>query len=327
MSGAANQGVVDVAAVLLTVGRERAARLLAHFEAEEVTMLSRQTDNLASLTQNHLNSVAQSFEQAFANGTGLLNPARSFTDILNETRADVLSPEEEVVPALPEPQNPWEKIALLDDQQIADYLSQELPVTSACVLSKLPPAKSAKVLKLFDPDLRGAAVRMMLDVKASQRMEDMLAERLTSELGDAPSPEAETGNWKAVASIINCFDEEDGNALTEQLKSATDEQTYDAVVGAIFRFDDIASLEADACTKLCGTVGNDLLTKALRDADDAISNALLSTLSPRARRMVESELETGAVPKEEEIADARRAIAQTALDMAAEGEITLPERS
>ena len=323
----AHKGVVDVAAVLLTVGRDRAARLLAHFEAEEVTLLSRQTDNLANLTQAHLNKVALSFETEFTKGAGLLNPGRSFTDILNETRADVLQqPEEDDIAEVEEATDPWKAIASLSDNQLLEFLTGENAVITAFILSKLPPEKAASVLKEFEPDERTETILLMMDVKATARMEEMLAKVLTNQFAGTEKEEGENENWQTVASIINCFDADDGDALTQSLKGSASEDGFEAVVQNIFRFDDIVSLEADACTKLCGAIDNGVLTTALHGASPEIAEALLSTLSPRARRMVDSELENG-TPKDAEIETARRSITQTVLALAKDDQLEMPDRA
>ena len=132
---------------------------------------------------------------------------------------------------------------------------------------------------------------------------------------------------KVIASIINCFDQEDGDALTNSLKGSLSEEALTSINQSIFRFEDIAILEAASCVQLCNSVEQSVLTTALIGADPTISEALLSTFSPRARRMIVSELESGSNLSDDEVKDARLSLSQSVLRLASEGQITLPDRT
>ena len=328
MSAPAHErGIVDAAAVLLSIGRERAARLLSHFDAEEVDLLSRQTDRLSNLTQEKLDEVARSFEREFARGAGLLNPGRSFRDILNETRNDSIENDiAEDAQTIEDEDDPWSFVAALSEKQLASYLADENMAIAAFVFSKLPAEKAAAVLKRFDGDARAQIVSLILKVKATPRMDAVICSKVSSDLAVSEDEDDSSESWKSVASIINCLDADEGDAITQLIKQSASPDAFEAVVGQLFRFDDIASMTAEACTALCGVVETSVLTVALHGADPALSEALLSTFSHRARRMVESELEASTNPKAEAIDQARRSVAQTALALAADGQLTLPPR-
>jgi flagellar motor switch protein FliG len=75
---------------------------------------------------------------------------------------------------------------------------------------------------------------------------------------------------------------------------------------------------------LLNDISGDVLTVALRGAPAEIRESVLSAISPRQRRMIESDLQsgtTGVNPRE--IAIARRAIAQEAIRLANSGQIQL----
>ena len=61
---------------------------------------------------------------------------------------------------------------------------------------------------------------------------------------------------------------------------------------------------------------------ALRGAEDELKESVLSSISQRTRRMIESELSAGKA-KPAEIEQARKSIAALALRMAEEGKIEL----
>ena len=62
---------------------------------------------------------------------------------------------------------------------------------------------------------------------------------------------------------------------------------------------------------------------ALNGADPDLRELVLSSLTTRARRMVETELDGGEPAPPRDVGKARRAIAETALELAERGEIEL----
>ena len=77
---------------------------------------------------------------------------------------------------------------------------------------------------------------------------------------------------------------------------------------------------------LLNDISGDILTMALRGASAEIRECVLSAISPRSRRMIESDLQTGTTGiNPREIAIARRAVAQEAIRLANAGQIQLKD--
>jgi flagellar motor switch protein FliG len=91
----------------------------------------------------------------------------------------------------------------------------------------------------------------------------------------------------------------------------------------LYSFEDLPRLTPAARTALMDQVPADKLVLALRGTDAAFQDVVLASLASRARRMVEAELASGDAGSARDVASARRAIAELALNMAAKGEIEL----
>src|SRR5262249_11837010 len=77
---------------------------------------------------------------------------------------------------------------------------------------------------------------------------------------------------------------------------------------------------------LLNDISSDILTVALRGASAEIRESVLASISPRQRRMIESDLAVvGAPINPREVAIARRAVAQEAIRLANSGQIQLKE--
>jgi flagellar motor switch protein FliG len=93
----------------------------------------------------------------------------------------------------------------------------------------------------------------------------------------------------------------------------------------LFAFEDILLLTQKARVTLFDGITSELVTAALRNAEPAMVESVLSSIGARSRRMIESELgsEAGNLSAED-IARARKSIATTAIKLAGEGAFELP---
>lgn len=157
-----------MAAVLVSLGRERALKLLAWFEPDEVAYLGEKAGALGSIDREKLSALTRTFERDFAAGTGLLHGGRSFGSILEETRgeeADVGSDEYDEPP--PPPPDPWADIGALAVPDLSAFLKTEGVALSAITATRLGAAKAAALLAAFDPAHRAGVMAAMVSAKPS----------------------------------------------------------------------------------------------------------------------------------------------------------------
>ena len=82
-------------------------------------------------------------------------------------------------------------------------------------------------------------------------------------------------------------------------------------------------MPGSARTAVFDQVPIERLVLALRGTDATFQAAILSALASRSRRMVEAELQAGSTAPARDVAEARRAIVDTVLKLAAKGDIEL----
>ncbi|MCC6205481.1 MAG: flagellar motor switch protein FliG, partial [Hyphomicrobiales bacterium] len=93
----------------------------------------------------------------------------------------------------------------------------------------------------------------------------------------------------------------------------------------LFAFEDVERLTQKSRVALFDGLSTELVTLALRNAEPALAEAILSSIGARSRRMIESELAMGSDGIQSvDILRARRTIASTAIRLAGEGTIELP---
>jgi len=317
------------AAILVAMGKPSASKLLKFFKQEELKALVEGARLLRTISQADLEKIVAEFEAEFAEGAGLMDSSDQMDTILNET----LSPEEmnalmgvdQPVAMENGPPPVWPDVEKADPAKIATFLTEEHPQTAALVLSKLSPGAAANVLLVLDRDVRSEVVKRMMSMAtipevATGIIEDQLRARLLSENA---TRDTSAGQIR-VASVLNEMDKDKLDEVMQELEhsGAPDVQGLRA---RLFAFEDIVQLTQKARVALFDSISTELVTLALRNAPPALTEAVLSSIGARARRMIESELGQGSDSvNAADITRARKAIAAGAIRMAREGAFELP---
>lgn len=316
------------AAVLVAMGKEPASRLLKFFKQDELRALVDAARMLRTIPQSELERIVAEFEEEFAEGAGLLDSGDTMETIINES----LSPAEmnalmgiETVETFLEELPPvWPLVEKLDPALIGNFLAAEHPQTAALVLSKLAPQAAANVLLVLDKAARGEIIKRMMTLAeipepAVKMIEDQIRERL---LVDTGTKDNSAGQVR-VANVLNEMDKSRLDEVILDLEaSGTD---LEGVRSRLFSFEDIVLLTQKARVTLFDGISTELVTTALRQADQSLVEAILSSIGARARRMIEAELasDPGNIGPDD-ISKARKSIASTAIKLAGEGAFELP---
>ena len=270
--------------------------------------------------------LVKQFEDSFAEGAPVSEAAQRFEGLLREAlpqdEADAVF-EERVQPQLVQ-ESVWAGLARLPIEGLQAYLADQHPQIIAYIVSKLPSDLAARIFVGLPPQLRSAVVQRSLHIgnvapAAADLLEDVLRRDLLGR-SDAGPVKAHHGQ---IANIFNQLDRQEMEELMASLKDLSQDD-ISRIKAKLFNFEDIERLSQRARLLLFDDVQTEQIATALRGADAALQETVLSSLSARGRRMVESELaaEQGNITSQN-IADARRVIARIAIDLSERGIITL----
>lgn len=321
-------GVQKAAAILVAMGKPAAGRLLKFFKQEELKGLIEGARMLRSIPQSELERIVSEFESEFTEGAGLIDSGDALDTIIAET----LTPEE--VEAIVNPRLAgiidttlplWPQVEALESRTLSAFLASEHPQTVALVLSSISAQAAAPVLLALDKAVRGDVVKRMLALgtvtpAARRLLEDGLRLRL---INAKPAPSGEAGQLR----IVNLLNELDKTELNEVMADfeAAGGSNVETIRSKLFSFEDVLFLSQKSRVALFDGLSSDIVTNALRGASAELTEAVLSALGARARRMIESELssDSGNVSAGD-VARARRTIASSAVKLSAEGSLELP---
>jgi flagellar motor switch protein FliG len=181
------------------------------------------------------------------------------------------------------------------------------------------------VLVTLDKPTRGEVIKRMMSMTsvpdtALKIVEDQIRERL---LVEGVTKDTSAGQMR-VANVLNELDKGQLEEVMQDLE-ASGSADVQAIRSKLFTFDDIPLLTQKARVTLFDGISTEAVTTALRRAEPALVESVLSSIGARTRRMIESELVAGSDNvKDEDIAKARKQIASTAIKRASEGAFQLP---
>ncbi len=316
-------GAEKVAALLLALDKPIAGRLLKRFDSLELRQVTRAASELGSVNPATIEKLIDDFTEQFSAGAELLGSAGEAESLLNgalgseeaaEILSDVLGNSNKAM---------WDRLSAAPESALATYLLKEHPQTFAFVLSKLSSGTAAKIMAQTPRELRNGLMRRMLSPRPvmdpmMRVLESTLHEDLL--LNVARNTGADTHS--KIADIINKMERDQ---IEDVLSSLAEDRPKDAETlrGLLFTFEDIAKLSQKARTTVFDKVPADRVVLALKGTDPAFREMILSSMGARARRMVENELNTGGPAQQRDVLKARRAIADSVLEMAERNEIEI----
>jgi len=317
------RGPEKVAALLLAMGKPAAGRLLKHFDVDELKLITRSVADLGSVPIPTLEGLVEEFAGQFVSGVDLQGSTAEVEQLLS----GILTPEQvaDIMADVTGNSNHaiWDRLSSISETVFASYLSKEHPQTAAFVLSKVVPTCAAKVMGQLPRDLRNELMRRMVSIapvqeSATRIIQSQLAEDLLLNL----SRQNGNDHNARMADIINKMERDQMEDVLQSL-AAVRPKAAEVLRGLLFTFDDIIKLQPKARMVLFDKIPTELVVLALKGTDTAFRDAILSSLAARARRIVDNELASGGPALQRDVLKARRMIADTALELAENGEIEL----
>jgi flagellar motor switch protein FliG len=317
------RGPDKAAALLMAMGNTLAARVMAHFEQDDIRIVTRSIAELRPVAPAQLETIVEDFATQFGVGANLVGNVSDVEKML----AGVLSPDQvsEIMADVLGNANAsiWDRISTVSEAALAAYVIKEHPQTAALILSKVKPTAAAKVMSQMNSELRNDIMRRMLTFKPVVEETMRIIERTIHEdFMMNFSRTVGTDSHARMADIINKMEREHMDNVLNSL-AETRPKSAEILKGLLFTFDDIIKLAPRARTTLFDKVPNDKVVLALKGTEQEFRDTILQSLASRVRRMVEQELTSGEPSSQRDVLDARRIITDLALEMAGRGEIEL----
>jgi len=318
-------GAEKAAAFLLLAGKDAAVRLADHFSEDELRAIFAAAGKVKSLTVDEVETLVEEFRNSFTR-SGLVKSPGSVESLFEGIRpgmnlAEFVTGEKQEIPVEVGPSS-WQRIAQGGVDPILEFCAEEHPQASAFLLTQIDQSLVAQVLEKLPGELRNAIVLRLADFALrpgplTEEIERLIVERFTGKRDDG----ADAAASERIASIINELGREQADEIVGYLEQA-DADKAAQIKKWLFRFELVEGLGHQDRAILFDGIAAEELATALFGATDSLKESVLSVLSQRNRRSVESEIADGNFSQEAVLAGQRK-IARLAVSLSREGRIKL----
>lgn len=318
-------GTQKAAMLLLQLGRDRAARVMAELELPEIEELTAEIMRLERVDADLADKVVEEFYAASIAGPGVGGGAGLAQHLLEASlgparAADVMERLQTTMAG-----QPFEFLQHADARQVVSLLNGEHPQAVALVLAHLRPDHASAILGGLPPEVQAdVAHRIALMERAAPDVVTVVAESLQRKASTvlAPRELAAVGGVQPLVEIINRADPGTEKAILEGL-AARDETLADEVRGRMFVFADIVLLDDRAMQLVLRQVETNDLSVALKGVPEEVRDKVLRNLSERARENLLEEIDLLGPVRLSQVEEARAGIVQSIRRLEESGQIVI----
>ena len=328
-SAAADLSAVEKAAILMMLfGEEVAAEILKALSPAEVQALGAAMYGLSGVSHATVNAVLEEVFDRLRGQSGLGVGASQFVrsvlnDALGPTKAQsVLS---RITPASSD--RPIEILDWMDAGSVAELIHDEHPQIVALIVASLDPGQGAEVLRLLPEAMQPEIVQRIAQLttvqpEALRDLEDVMQRKFNA---NTTLRSSQIGGIKAAARILNFTRQDMEQRVLREIRKE-DKVLMEALQDNMFVFENLVKSDDRALQTLLREVDTEQLVLALKGADEAVRERLLSCVSSRAAANIRDEMEAMGPVRLSVVQEAQKQIITTARRLADEDKITLAGR-
>ena len=318
-------GYDKAALLMLSLNEDDAASIFRHLEPKQVQRLGMAMASMSDFSNEKVTAVQRLFIndiQKYSNiGVGSEDFVRkALVAALGEDKAGNLV--EQII--MGSGARGLDSLKWMDARQVATIIQNEHPQIQTIVLSYLEPEQSAEILSQFPEPVRLDLIMRIANLEevqpaALQELNEIMEKQFA---GSASTQAAKMGGLKAAASIMNYLDTNIEGQLMDAIRE-NDEEMSQQIQDLMFVFENLIDVDDRGIQTLLREVSGDLLTKALKGADDNLKEKIFKNMSKRAADTLREDLSTMSPMRISDVEAAQKEILTIARRLADSGEIML----
>jgi flagellar motor switch protein FliG len=316
---------VRKAAILLTcLPEEQAAQILAKLSPKQVEAVTIQIAKLGRLSSDEMEAVVREFAESnphtLGGEAGGVEVAKALVEkAFGDKAGGTLENLKHSIEALP-----FHFLKKVDPQNLLTYVIDEHPQTIALILSHLPPAYGAEIVKGLPADRQLAVIRRIANMgqtspEVIQEVEHGLEHRMSNLMSQSFQ---KAGGVNSVAEILNVTDRTTGRALMENL-AQEDPALVEEIRRLMFIFEDLCKLTDKDLQTVLKNVETNQWAMALKAASADLKQRILGNMSQRAAALLQEEMEYLGSVRLSEVEQIQQQIVDIVRRLEDAGEITV----
>ena len=322
-------GPERAAILLMSLGEAEAAQVLKHMGAKDVQKIGQAMASLQNVSRDKADTVVTRFINEIETQTSLGVGAddyvrRVLVTALGEDKANGLI--DRIL--LGRNSKGLEALKWMEPRAVADLVRNEHPQIVAIVLAYLDSDQAAEILNLLPERTRGDVLMRIARLEgiqpAAMRELDEIMERQFSGSNNLKS--ASVGGIKVAANILNLMETSVETQILSRI-GEIDSDLSSRIQDLMFVFDDLVEVDDKGMQALLREVNTELLTVALRGADQRVKEKVLKNMSKRAAEMLVEDMESKGPVRLADVESAQKEILVVARRLSESGELQLGAKS
>lgn len=319
-------GAQKAAVLLVQLGRERAAKVLAAMADSEVEEVTAEIVRMGPVSAELAGRVVEEFHGLVAGGQPGAAGGMGFAKQLLESSFGVQRAAHVLGRvAASSATGPFDFLHEADPRQMLSFIAAEHPQTIALVVAHLTPEQASAVLSGLDPEVQSdVAHRIAVMERTGPDVINAVAESLQRKTSSvlAPTGATSVGGVQPLVEIINRADPGTEKLILEGLEKR-DRDLAEEVRSRLFIFDDVLTLEDRALQLVLRQVEAQDLATALKGARTEVRDKILGNVSERARENLVDEIEMLGPVRLSLVEEARSKVVQVIRSLEESGQITI----
>jgi flagellar motor switch protein FliG len=284
--------VRKAAVLLMSLPEELAAQLLGRLAPKQVEQVSIEIAKLGRLSRDEQETVIHEFADANPNALGLagggIDVAKTLVEkALGKNAGQTLDNVRQSIEAMP-----FGFLKKVDPQNLLTFIIDEHPQTIALILSHLPSAYGAEIMKGLTTERQLSVIRRIAHMgqtnpEVIREVEQGLERRMSSLMHQSFE---KAGGVNSVAEILNVSDRATERSLLEAL-SQDDPDLVEEIRRLMFVFDDICKLSDKDIQTVLKNIETAQWAMALKGASPELKQKVMGNMSQRAAAMLAEEMD------------------------------------
>ncbi len=319
-------GAQKAALVLLSMPEETSLKILSMMNEEEIRQISFNMADLGWVSTEIVKEVADQFNDEVSKNSVFFSNLNNAENLLE--KAIGKDKAQELMSEIKGPQshNAWQKLGKVNEEMLAIYLRNEHPQITALVLSKIPAENAAKILSIFPEPLSFDIINRMLSITSIKKeILDKVEKILKTEFIITLGKTLKQDSFEMMAEVFNSFDRNTESKFMKLLENNTPE-VAEKIKNLMFTFEDFIRLDQRAIRLILKNIDKSKLVIALRGAKDDVKKLFYSSMSNRAAKIIQEEIDALGPVRVKEVEEAQSSIVLIAKDLINKGEIDLLDK-